>query len=74
MSGTHKDQRRHGHAPKPDRRITVCGVRREPIDYRKMARALIALAQAEVEAKSARPTQADRWDGDAPLDHPPEAA
>lgn len=76
MSRTHKDQQRHGHAPKPDRRITVRGVRREPMDYRKLARALIAIAQAETEAQAttsaqvSNPSQAvDRKS--AP---PPEAA
>jgi hypothetical protein len=74
MSRTHKDQRRRGHAPKPERRVTVRGVRREPMDYRKMARALIALAQAEVDAEAARPTNTAGSDSAAPRDHPPEAA
>ena len=52
MSRTHKDQQKRGHAPKPERHISVRGVRRDPPDYRKLARALIAIAQAEVEAEA----------------------
>lgn len=32
------------------RRIIVRGVRREPVDVRKLSRALLALAQAQAEA------------------------
>ena len=42
-----------------ERRIYVKGVRRQPADLRKLARALIALAQAEVDAA------ADHSDGKA---------
>jgi len=35
---------------RPERRITVRGVRREQPDLRKLAQALIALAQAQAEA------------------------
>jgi hypothetical protein len=47
MSRTRKDSRRPGQTP---RRISVRGVRREPADVRKLARAFIALAQAQAEA------------------------
>lgn len=39
---------KRGH--RPERRITVRGVRREHPDLRKLAQALIALAQAQAEA------------------------
>ena len=35
-----------------DRRMRVRGVRRDPVDTRKLARALIAFAQAEAEASA----------------------
>ena len=37
---------------RPERRITVRGVRREHPDLRKLAQALIALAQAQAEAEA----------------------
>ena len=44
-----------GRGHRPERRISVRGVRREQPDLRKLAQALIALAQAqaEVDAKAA---------------------
>lgn len=36
-----------------DRRIRVKGVRRQPADLRRLAKALIALAQADAEAAAA---------------------
>lgn len=41
---------RRGH--RPERRISVRGVRREQPDLRKLAQALIALAQAQAEAEA----------------------
>jgi hypothetical protein len=40
----------HGQSDKQERRIRVRGILREQPDYRKLARALIALALAEAEA------------------------
>lgn len=45
-----KGQRGH----RPERRISVRGVRRDPIDMKKLAGALIALAQAQAEADALR--------------------
>lgn len=39
-----------GRGHRPERRISVRGVRREQPDLRKLAQALIALAQAQAEA------------------------
>lgn len=36
--------------PKPIRRISIRSVRKDPIDYKKLGRALIALAMAQAEA------------------------
>lgn len=38
------------HGKNRDRQIRVRGVRRDPVDLRRLARALISLAQAEAEA------------------------
>lgn len=43
-------QRGRGRGHRPERRISVRGVRRNPPDLRKLAQALIALAQAQAEA------------------------
>ena len=43
-------KRGKGQGHRPERRISVRGVRREQPDLRKLAQALIALAQAQVEA------------------------
>jgi len=43
----HHGERRHGH-----RQIRVHGIRREPADLRKLARALIAFAQAQAEVEA----------------------
>ena len=42
--------KKRGH--RPERRISVRGVRREQPDLRKLAQALIALAQAQAEAEA----------------------
>jgi hypothetical protein len=41
-----------GRGHRPERRISVRGVRREQPDLRKLAQALIALAQAQAEAEA----------------------
>lgn len=41
---------------RPERRISVRSLRREPADYRKLARALIAIAEAEAAAQQAADT------------------
>jgi hypothetical protein len=51
MSRTRKTSRGRGSAP---RRITVRGVQRDPVDVRKLSRALIQLAQAQAEADAQR--------------------
>lgn len=38
--------------PKPARRISIRSVRKDPIDYKKLGRALIALAMAQAEAEA----------------------
>jgi hypothetical protein len=43
-------QKGTGKGHRPERRISVRGVRREQPDLRKLAQALIALAQAQAEA------------------------
>ena len=47
MSRTYKDSKGRGRAPQ---RLTVRGVRRDPVDVRKLSRAIIMLAQAQAEA------------------------
>lgn len=47
MARTRRDHRGRSSAP---RRITVRGVKRKPVDIRKLSRALITLAQAQAEA------------------------
>ena len=37
-------------SPRPQRKISVRAVRKRPADYRKLARALIAIAEAEAAA------------------------
>lgn len=59
MSRTYKDSKGHG---KPGRRITVRAVQRDPVDVRKLSRALIELAQAQAEAEASQSNP----DGDAP--------
>jgi hypothetical protein len=47
------NRRRNRRQPRrSERRISVRAVRRDPIDLRKLSRALLALAQAEVEAEA----------------------
>jgi hypothetical protein len=51
-----KTQRQEGGAdrrrsPRPERKISVRAVRRDPADYRKLARALVAIAEAEAAAQ-----------------------
>lgn len=59
---------RGGRGHRPDRRISVRGVRREQPDLRKLAQALIALAQAQAE-KDAEAEIKQRAD-----QHPPQEA
>ncbi|MEI2775209.1 MAG: hypothetical protein V9G19_04410 [Tetrasphaera sp.] len=61
MSRTFKDSR--GKSSKEPRRITARGVKRRPIDYRKLSRALLELAevssaQAEKDAEKDATNQA----------------
>jgi hypothetical protein len=66
MSRTYKDSR--GKGSKEPRRITARGVKRSPIDYRKLSRALLELAQAEAGAEAhaeqrSKPHEDDRQSG-----------
>jgi hypothetical protein len=47
---------------RPERRITITDVRRDPPDVQKLARAFLALAvaEAEAEAKAAEPHEAEQ--------------
>ena len=51
-------KRRSRRTHKPERRISVRGVRRSQPDVRKLARALIALAMAQAEADAQAQDQA----------------
>lgn len=57
MARTNKDTRRKG---AQTRRLVVHGVRRNPVDVRKLSRALIALAQAQAEADAAQQALQER--------------
>lgn len=60
---------------RPERRISVRGVRREHPDLRKLAQALIALAQAQAEAEAeAQHRSKQSADGQPPDGAPKEAA
>ncbi len=59
MSRTHKDSpksraERAGRGKGHQRNISVRGVRRDPVDLRRLSRALIAIAMAEAEAEAER--------------------
>lgn len=58
MARTNKDSR--GRSTSRPRRISVRGVRRDPVDVRKLSRALIALAQAQAEADAAKQEQSEK--------------
>lgn len=47
------NRRRRRQPRRSERRISVRAVRRDPIDLRKLSRALLAIAQAEAEAQIA---------------------
>lgn len=58
-------RKRRGGGGRPERRIVVRGVRRDPPDLHKLSRALIALAQAQAEKEAERQhtEAADKPDG-----------
>ncbi|MFH5207863.1 hypothetical protein ACHIPZ_06495 [Antrihabitans sp. NCIMB 15449] len=60
MSKTGRPNQRRGTRgnPRPERRITVRAVRRDPPDLRKLSRAVIAIAMAEAEAEAQAATVA----------------
>ena len=62
MSRTYKDSKGRGRAPQ---RLTVRGGCRDPVDVRKLSRAIIMLAQAQAEADAKAATEASS-DSDAP--------
>lgn len=51
---------KNNRSPRGQRRISVRGARREPVDVRKLSRALLALAQAEAEADAAMQAEAQQ--------------
>ena len=55
--------------PKPARRISIRSVRKDPIDYKKLGRALIALAmaKAEADAQAEADKRRDKADESTPL-------
>lgn len=65
-----------GRGPRPERRISVRGVRRAEPDLRKLAQALIALAQAQAEADALaqHQDQTPVTDEDQGMHSPKEAA
>lgn len=71
MSRTYKDSR--GKSTREPRRIVARGVKRRPIDYRKLSRALLELAQAQAE-KDAAATASQDERGANPEGDPPKAA
>ena len=68
MSRTYKDSR--GRGSKEPRRVVARAVKRRPLDYRKLSRALLELAQAQAEKDAATDTRrnevTDKPDGDPP--------
>ncbi|MFV8308238.1 MULTISPECIES: hypothetical protein [Mycobacteroides] len=58
-----EDRSRRHH--RQDRRIVVRGVRRDPPDLRKLSRAVIALALAEMEAENTSSTNPETADPDS---------
>lgn len=63
MSRTYKDSQGRGRSPQ---RLTVRGVRRNPVDVRKLSRAIIMLAQAQAEADAKATTEGIGTDVPAP--------
>jgi hypothetical protein len=62
MTGGKKDKRRARSVPR--RHVLVRATRREPVDTSKLARALIALVQAEAEARAQADHERELRDGD----------
>jgi hypothetical protein len=63
-----RNKRNDHHRRQLRRDISVRGVRREPADYRKLARVVLALAQAEADAAAQHRGETD------PTDRPPKEA
>jgi len=61
-----KSKKRKNHVPAGERRLRVRSERREPVDVKKLSRALIALAmaqaQAEADAQAEDQTERDKED------------
>ncbi|WP_237082875.1 hypothetical protein [Mycobacteroides abscessus] len=73
-----REDRSHRHH-RQDRRIVVRGVRRDPPDLRKLSRAVIALAMAEMEAENTPATSPEVVNRDTdqsanPSESSPDAA
>jgi hypothetical protein len=62
MTNRRRQQSKRSH----ERRISVRTIRRDPPDLRKLSRALIALAQADAEAKAQAEHASDAPDKEAP--------
>ena len=53
MTNQNREYRRRPGGRRPERRLSVRSVRRDPPDLRKLSRVLIALAQADAEKQAA---------------------
>lgn len=58
--------KKHSREPRPPRRVRVRGVRNSPPDLKKLASALIALAEAQAETEAAAEHKRRRHDGGEP--------
>ena len=59
--------------PKSVRRISIRSVRKDPIDYKKLGRALIALAMAQAEADAQSEEEEKHEKADESTPRPEEA-
>lgn len=72
MSRTFKDSR--GKGSKEPRRVVARGVKRHPIEFRKLSRALLDLAAAQAEAEAIQQAEANQPARDSGSTPPKEAA
>lgn len=72
MSRTYKDSQ--GKSSREPRRVVARAVKRRPIDYRKLSRALLELAQAQAEKDAATEARRDKITAKTEGDPPKEAA
>jgi hypothetical protein len=69
-----RNKRKNNRARGQDRRFTVRGVRRDPVDMGKFSRALLGLAQAEAERQAQAEHAAHRTPSDSSEDTSVESA